>query len=59
MGVELLVNGVIVKGEPFFKTQEEYDGWEREFYEAIKPEMDENLLRRTRSEHASRYHIVD
>ena len=55
--IELLPGGV--KGEPLFKTEEEYQRFREEFMREVAPDMEKYALARALSERDSMYHLVD
>jgi hypothetical protein len=48
-----------VKSEPFFKTEEEYQRFRRNFIDSVSPEMEKQRRARRESEQASMFHIVN
>lgn len=56
--LELIPNRKI-QPQRFFKTEEEYQRFRKEFYEAVKDGLDECRIARLRSEELSRHHLVD
>jgi hypothetical protein len=55
--ISLLPEGV--KSELLFKTEEEYQRFREDFIEAVAPEMEKHRIARMKSEHASRFHLVN
>jgi uncharacterized protein YnzC (UPF0291/DUF896 family) len=55
--INLLPEGV--KSEPLFKTEKEYQRFRKDFIESVAPEMEKHRIARMRSEHASRFHLLD
>jgi hypothetical protein len=57
--LEVVVDGKVVTGKPFFKTQAEYNEWAEAFTKAVEPALREYAVARARSEEDSRHHMVD
>jgi hypothetical protein len=55
--INLLPEGVM--GEPFFKSEKEYQRFRQDFIDAVTPEMEKHRIARMESEKEAMFHIVD